>query len=330
MIAGFEMFLVVAEELNISKAAQKVFVTQQCASDHIRKLEDQFGVKLFNRKPRLSLTAAGIVVQNNLLQMKAMEAAMKERLNEIKGEATGQIRMGLNATRARILLPNVLVQYCNVFPNVQTSFVMNDTNILEQLLLKNEIDIFLGVNTSVTNPAFLRRELTKEDIYFLARADFFSKKTGISGDSIHKLLESGVELSRIRGFPIVRNQKNSTINDLVDRYLMQCNVTLNSLTYIGDYDIQIALCGSGFAAAFCPDIVLHRVMDYNKFRADSERILAFPVVDIKEKLRIDIVTSMVIPMPQYMNTFIDCLCREVLLKNNMSRKFQAEDRNINL
>ena len=54
-----EIFLYVAEELSISKAAKRAFVSQQCVSDHINRLEKNYGVKLFTRKP-FALTEAGI------------------------------------------------------------------------------------------------------------------------------------------------------------------------------------------------------------------------------------------------------------------------------
>ena len=37
---SFDIFLLVVEEMNISKAAERAFITQQCASDHIRRLEE--------------------------------------------------------------------------------------------------------------------------------------------------------------------------------------------------------------------------------------------------------------------------------------------------
>lgn len=50
-----KMFLLAAEELNFTKAAKRAFVTQQCLSEHIQKLEKQMGTKLFLRSPICSL-----------------------------------------------------------------------------------------------------------------------------------------------------------------------------------------------------------------------------------------------------------------------------------
>lgn len=53
------MFMYAVEEMSFSKAAQKAFVTQQCLSNHIHRLEVSCGVKLFERTPHLQLTEAG-------------------------------------------------------------------------------------------------------------------------------------------------------------------------------------------------------------------------------------------------------------------------------
>lgn len=51
-------FIVTAEELNISKAAERLFISQQALSSQIGQLEQHYGVKLFERRPNLALTYA--------------------------------------------------------------------------------------------------------------------------------------------------------------------------------------------------------------------------------------------------------------------------------
>lgn len=52
MKIGFEVFLVVAREMSITKAANELHITQQCASDHIKRLEKEYNVVLFERRPK--------------------------------------------------------------------------------------------------------------------------------------------------------------------------------------------------------------------------------------------------------------------------------------
>ena len=61
MNISLEYFLAVAEEESISRAAERVMVSQQDMSNHIRRLEKQYGL-LFERRPRFALTPAGEAV----------------------------------------------------------------------------------------------------------------------------------------------------------------------------------------------------------------------------------------------------------------------------
>lgn len=56
---AFRYFIAVADELNMTKAAAKLFISQQSLSAYIQRMEKQYGVTLFERKPSLQLTEAG-------------------------------------------------------------------------------------------------------------------------------------------------------------------------------------------------------------------------------------------------------------------------------
>ena len=76
MKIGFEVFLVVAREMSITKAANELHITQQCASDHIKRLEKEYNVVLFERRPKFRLTQAGEIMLHNLLNIQIMETSM--------------------------------------------------------------------------------------------------------------------------------------------------------------------------------------------------------------------------------------------------------------
>ena len=61
---NLEYFLVAAEELNFTKAAKQLFISQQSLSNHISNMEKEFDVILFNRTNPLTLTYAGQALKN--------------------------------------------------------------------------------------------------------------------------------------------------------------------------------------------------------------------------------------------------------------------------
>ena len=76
------MFMYAVEEMSFSKAAQKAFVTQQCLSNHIHRLEVSCGVKLFERTPHLQLTEAGKTLYQSFIQIRDIEEGTLQKLKD--------------------------------------------------------------------------------------------------------------------------------------------------------------------------------------------------------------------------------------------------------
>lgn len=66
---NLQYFLVAAEELNFTRAATRLYITQQSLSAHISKLEEHFGTPLFIRGVRLGLTPAGETLQRRAAEL---------------------------------------------------------------------------------------------------------------------------------------------------------------------------------------------------------------------------------------------------------------------
>lgn len=296
-----KMFLLVAEDMSITNAAKKAFVTQQCASDYIHKLEVKYGVPLFNRHPKLSLTEAGKITLGILQKTQKLENILVNQLQEVKGEITGRLNVGMNPTRARILLPTVLNSFRNFYPKVSVSCPLADTKTLSELLLSNKIDLFLGINPE-SHPNLLRKEVGHDQIFFVtskqACANYLSKGEKLTPENISR-------------FPVTRNLQESTLNNLVDQQLNSFNIALHSFYYTSDYDTQIAMCGQGFTSAFCPTMVLNRVFDYNNSHNKKNQIVILPISAISDYLRVDIVTYKDMPQPLFVNKFIEILQQEI-------------------
>ena len=302
------MFLLVAQELSISRAARQAYVTQQCASDHIRKLEEEYGVALFERRPRLRLTRAGELLLNTVRQTEKLEHMLCQQLHELKGETSGEISVGMNPTRARILMPELLAAFQSFFPNVKVVCMLGDTVELGQLLLANKLDLFVGVDVA-SNPAFCRRELGREQIFFLATRQLCQKF--LPGEAVERLQQTGVSLGQLAQVPMIRNLTASTLNLQIDRSLNQHNAAVQAAYFISDYDTQIAMCGSGLGASFCPLLVLTRVFEYNRCRPPEEQVHIFPISGVPDVLRIDLVTPSGVEQPKFTVKLMQLLTEQI-------------------
>ena len=76
-------FLMVAEELNITRAAERLYISQQSLSNHIGNLERELDVKLFTRSPKLSLTYAGGLLVDTATQTLDLHSQYLSKVGDI-------------------------------------------------------------------------------------------------------------------------------------------------------------------------------------------------------------------------------------------------------
>lgn len=317
MIASYEIFLLVAEELSISKAAARAHVTQQCVSDHIKRLEREFGVALFERHPRFALTDAGVSVLHYLRHIKILETSMKSSINEISKGAAGKLTIGINSTRARILLPGVLPLYREAFPNVILTFIMDDTRRLEEKLLAGKIDMFLGANASA-NDQFESKLLGIDHTYLVISENMLQKHGKIKASSSGAA--NAADIKDFVDLPFVANDDQCTLNDIIVDYLNKYNISLKSLYYTSDYDTQIALCAADLAVAILPSMIIKGVIDRNQHLTHN-KLLALPVDLDNRKLYISLINHKDVNQPLFAREFIR------LLKEQIEKVITPIDRN---
>jgi len=104
-----ECFLVVATELNFSRAAEKLFMVQPPLSRTIKELEEELQVTLFNRSSRkVQLTGAGIFLRDEIKKLFTQVEFIKDRLKDIEAGKTGKLKIGYVGAAMHSVLPGIL------------------------------------------------------------------------------------------------------------------------------------------------------------------------------------------------------------------------------
>ena len=127
--------IAVAEEGNFTQAAEKCFVTQPTLSMQVQKLEDELGIKLFNRNTKpITLTTIGekIIDQAKMILKEANR--MEDIVSTEKGFIGGNFRLGIIPTVMPTLLPMFLNTFIKKFPKVNLKIEeLNTAAIIEEL-----------------------------------------------------------------------------------------------------------------------------------------------------------------------------------------------------
>jgi DNA-binding transcriptional LysR family regulator len=139
-----KVFRTVAEHLNFSKAAEHLFLTQPAVTLQIKALENDLGVRLFDRTAgRISLTRQGAILLTYTRKIAAIVADAERTLSAGDGKISGDLSLGVSTTIAQYVLPRLLGAFLGEHPRVQFSLHSGNTAQIVQLLQQSKVDIGL-------------------------------------------------------------------------------------------------------------------------------------------------------------------------------------------
>jgi LysR family transcriptional regulator, transcriptional activator of the cysJI operon len=97
-----KVFRVVAEQLSFRKAAEKLFLTQPAVTLQIKALEEDLGVRLFDRAAgRVSLTSQGEILLRYAQEIAAIVAKADQELAAADRGSSGTLELGVSTTIAQ-------------------------------------------------------------------------------------------------------------------------------------------------------------------------------------------------------------------------------------
>lgn len=143
-IVQLEYLLAVANCGSFSLAAEQCFVTQPSLSMQVKNLEEELGVILLDRtkKPVIPTEAGEVVIRNAREAIKAYNY-VKESVNEMKGEVTGTLRLGVIPTIAPYLLHKFIPGFIHKYPKVELEIREMETSRICRALAKDSLDAAL-------------------------------------------------------------------------------------------------------------------------------------------------------------------------------------------
>ena len=142
-VKQIQTFVEVAREKSVSKAAERLFVTQPAVSMQIRQLEDAFGLPLIEPIGRnIQLTGAGQEFLTHAIaamaQLKNLEALMAEHV----GVRKGRFELAVVST-AKYFVPMLLVRFGKLLPGIDVTLRIDNRENILGMLSRNEVDLVI-------------------------------------------------------------------------------------------------------------------------------------------------------------------------------------------
>ncbi len=156
------VFRLVAEELNFTKAAKRLRISQPAVTKHVQTLEEEFNRPLFDRTTTgIKLTAAGRILLDHAQTVARLDGEIVHNLQSDGEGLGGTLRIGATSTIGQYLLPRWLVQSRKAWPKLRLEATTGNTEEIVGAVMARKVDF--GLIEGRYQRAGLRAEAFLED-----------------------------------------------------------------------------------------------------------------------------------------------------------------------
>ena len=255
---NMEYFMMAAETGNITRAAERLHISQQALSDCISRLEAELGCRLFERRQGLELTYSGRQYRAAVERMLDLHKQTLVMLNDINDNSRGELRVGISYTRGQAILPLVLPEFMRRFPLVELSVQEDSTQMLESLLERGEIDVMIGYA-----PFRIERAesfpLMKDRLHLVIPKSLLLKhwKTAEQTEARLSAFRADHDISVFRDFPFVMLKEGDRIRTITDQVFKKARIKPRITFETNNTQTAMALAAEGIGIAVCPELYLN-------------------------------------------------------------------------
>ena len=270
-------FTVVAEELNITRAAQRLYISQQSLSNHILKLEKYFGLLLFNRNPTFSLTYAGRRLLQSANQILDIKRQITNEMDDINNHRRGELRIGISHTRGRVFLPRLLPSFCSGHPYINVSVVEGNSQQLEEWLLHGRIDLLIGFAPIMLDEAEIV-DILKERLLLVVPQKFMSTLFPENCKEMTEKFHKGVDVAAFKSCPYLMMSTGNRIRTIFDHYMKHMGIPINILLEMESIETLFSLACEGMGITVYPEMFFNNLSPLVREEAEFA-VRFFPMND---------------------------------------------------
>ena len=300
-IRNIEYFLAAAEEMNLTKAARRLYISQQALSAHIRNLEKEYDVQLFERSPALRLTPAGEKMLFYGRQIVAAENNLRSAFSDISHNRRAKLRIGISALRSEVFLPLIWESYHKDWPNISADVYIGNTDRSEDMLQAGKLDVYLGVEVAARHNEIVQKVAEEKFVCCFSR-ELLEKYRGERAQEFLERAKNGVELEDIIDIPIVTGRRDSSQRRVMDQYLTQRQLCPNIIFEVNQQSTLFSLAKSGTGIGLLSPVELYAHI--HELRWLRGQFFTFPLSDELPTSSVYTVCRSDVPLPNYAAAFL--------------------------
>ncbi|MBM7865661.1 LysR family transcriptional regulator [Heliobacterium gestii] len=238
----YRAFYLVAKEGSISKAAEKLYITQPAVSRSIQQLEEKLGCALFFRTPKgVKLTKEGELLFPYIEQAFNFITFGEKTLTQVKELEKGEIIIAAGDTICKQFLPPHLKTFKQAYPGIRIHVTNENTPSTIRLLKKGQIDIGFVHSPIVSDPS-ATEALSVYEVFEIQ--DCF-----VVGEKYRELAEQPRSLEELAQYPLILLEKGSSSRIYIEKFFGQHNLSLKPEFELSDFELLIRFARIDFGVA---------------------------------------------------------------------------------
>ncbi|MCL6555299.1 MAG: LysR family transcriptional regulator [Burkholderiales bacterium] len=227
-----QVFYTVAKQLSFTKAAELLYMTQPAVTFQVKQLEEHFNTRLFERShSKITLTPAGELALQYAEKILALTREMETRMGELTGQVSGTLMVGASTTIAEYMLPRLLGEFKNRYPQVHCRLTVANSETIESKVADHTLD--MGLIEAPSHHPQLEAEVVADDELVAICAP---------GHSIAQL--AAVTPQQLAELPYVSREDGSGTREVVDAYFRANGVQPDDLHIVMELGSREAIKGA--------------------------------------------------------------------------------------
>lgn len=288
----YKSFYYAAKELNYTKAAEKLYVSQSSVSQSIKSLEKALNTKLFYRKGKsMELTNEGKLLFTYVNQSMNLIMQGEKAIADLISLSYGEIKIGISDTLSRYYLMDYLREFYKMHPSVKIKINNRPSSVTSKLVTSGELDFgIVNINPETDYSKLSLLKLTKVNALIIA-----SKQLLNDVDKSYKLEE-------ILTYPLISLEKNSTTRKIFENFFSDNGYNFEPEMEFGSIDNIVEMVKLGVGIGFISATQNQKIIEDDSLAiVNVEKVL--PSIDVA------LIRNKLVPDSKSTEKFIDMLTR---------------------
>ncbi|MBT3391142.1 MAG: LysR family transcriptional regulator [Chloroflexi bacterium] len=254
-LTRLKTFIYAADELSFSEAARHLHITQPTVSHHIKALEKELDVQLFDRTGAgLRLTEAGRLLLPWARKVLRDSIELKGMMDALHDGVVGDLRIACSTTAGKYVLPQLAARFSQRYPGIQVSILRCTPEHIVPRLLDGEAN--LGV---------VSYEMYSEEMEL---QEFFEDAITMVVASDHPwALRSSIQPSEVIGEPILMREETAGTRRVVLSELAKHDISLEDLNIfmqLGNAEAIVRTVAAGYGISFVSSLATECLLESGK------------------------------------------------------------------